>query len=55
MVLKPIPIRGNPVDDLPNLLARRTPGTATGEQLRADAQDEALCLCQLRTHYFVFY
>ena len=25
-----------------------------GEHLRADAQDETLCLCQLRTHYFVF-
>ena len=33
---------------------RQMPGTATGEHLRADAQDETLCLCQVRTHHFVF-
>ena len=29
--------------------ARRTPGTATGEHLCADSQNESLCRCQYRT------
>ena len=32
--------------------ARRTPGTATGEHLCADAEDEAFCCRQYRTHPF---
>ena len=32
---------------------RQMPGTATGEDFRADAEDEALCLCQLRTQCFL--
>ena len=29
--------------------ARRTPGTATGEHLSSNTQDETLCCCQYRT------
>ena len=36
-------------DDEAALSARKMPGTATGEHLCADAQDEALCLYQPRT------
>ena len=30
-------------------------GSCDFEHISADAEDKALCLCQLRTHYFVFY
>ena len=29
--------------------------SSNGKHLRADAQDEAFCLCQVSTHTFVFY
>ena len=32
--------------------SRRTQGTATGEQLCANAEDETLCCCQYGTHHF---
>ena len=30
-------------------------GAGDGEHLCTDAEDEAFCLCQLRTHIFVFH
>jgi len=39
-------------DDEAALSARKMPGTATGEHFRANAQNEAFCCCQYRTHHF---
>jgi hypothetical protein len=35
--------------------ARKMPGTATGEHLRADTENESFCVCPVRTHKFVFH